>query len=66
MPVLHNIHVDGALRDEVVNVDLFLLAVSTRPSDGLFHGSVVFVSTFDEDGRKEDDVVRVVEVPMEC
>lgn len=60
--MLKDIHVDCALGNDVVNMELLLLAISAAARDGLGHCGVVVVLGFCEQGRDEDDVIGVGEI----
>lgn len=61
-PLLEDIHVDGQLCEQVIDVDVSSLAVSPTTTYGLGHRRVIVVLCLAEHGGKEDDVVCALEV----
>jgi len=61
--VLKDIHIDGALRDDMVDVNLFRLAIASTSGNGLCHSGVKIVLSLRQQRRDEDDVIGVGEIP---
>lgn len=62
--MLQDINVDGALCDNVVDMDGLIMPVAATSSDCLGHGRVVFVLHFREERCEEDDVICVDQVSV--
>lgn len=59
MTMLKDIDIDSTLRDDMVDVDSFVLQVSADSRNRLCHSRVVFVLGLREQRRDEDDMVCV-------
>lgn len=65
MPVFEDIHVDRTLCDDMIDVNLLLLAITTTSSDSLCHGRVVVILRLCQEGRNKYDVVGHCEIAVE-
>ena len=60
--VCHDIHFDGVLGEDMVDLHSLLLSLATKSSDSLHHGGSVLVVGIGNERRNEENVVGALKV----
>lgn len=66
MAVFQNIHVNGTLRDNVVDMNSLLLAISATSCNCLDYCRVVLILRFGQERRDEQHMICVDQIPSLC